>query len=170
MRRGFHSARCFVDDRKPGGGRDADQSLGPHPTVIRIAFPHRPPTLRDFFVIAGTGLDITPPGSIGALGLLYVAGRALGKVFGARWGARKLGLSQEMQRWLGLGLMAQAGLAIGLTSIVNRQLPEYAPIVTAIELSSAIVYEIAGPVSARFAIMGSGESHPHDATPIGVLD
>ena len=129
-----------------------------------------PPLYAIFFVIAGADLDISLLGSIGALGLLYVAGRALGKVFGARWGARKLGLSQEMQRWLGLGLMAQAGLAIGLTLIINRQLPEYAPVVTTIVLSSVIIYEIVGPISARFAIMGSGESHPHDATPIGVLD
>lgn len=129
-----------------------------------------PPLYAIFFVIAGADLDITLLGSIGALGLLYVGGRALGKVFGARWGARKLGLSQEMQRWLGLGLMAQAGLAIGLTLIINRQLPEYAPVVTTIVLSSVIIYEIVGPISARFAIMGSGESHPHDATPIGVLD
>ena len=129
-----------------------------------------PPLYAIFFVIAGADLDITLLGSIGALGLLYVAGRALGKVFGARWGARKLGLSQEMQRWLGLGLMAQAGLAIGLTLVINRQFPEYAAVVTTIVLSSVIVYEIVGPISARFAIMGSGESHPHDAAPIGVLD
>ena len=129
-----------------------------------------PPLYAIFFVIAGADLDITLLGSIGVLGLLYVAGRALGKVFGARWGSRKLGLSREMQRWLGLGLMAQAGLAIGLTLIINRQLPEYAPIVTTIVLSSVIIYEIVGPISARFAIIGSGESRPHDATPIGVLD
>jgi Kef-type K+ transport system membrane component KefB len=129
-----------------------------------------PPLYAIFFVIAGADLDITLLGSIGALGLLYVGARALGKVFGARWGSRKLGLSEEMQRWLGLGLMAQAGLAIGLTLIINRQFPEYAAVVTTIVLSSVIVYEIVGPISARFAIMGSGESHAHDDTPIGVLD
>lgn len=129
-----------------------------------------PPLYAIFFVIAGADLDITLIGSIGVFGLLYVAGRAFGKVFGSRWGARRLQLSQEMQRWLGLGLMAQAGLAIGLTIIINRQFPEYAPVVTTIVLSSVIIYEIVGPVSARFAIVGSGESKPHDATPIAVLD
>lgn len=129
-----------------------------------------PPLYAIFFVIAGADLDITLLGSIGALGLLYVAGRALGKVFGARWGSRKLGLSEEMQRWLGLGLMAQAGLAIGLTLVINRQFPEYAAVVTTVVLASVIVYEIVGPISARFAIIGSGESHAHDDTPIGVLD
>jgi hypothetical protein len=95
--------------------------------------------------------------TIGLIGLAYTVARASGKFIGARWGASKLGLEPAVQRWLGFGLMTQAGLAIGLTLVIQQRFPAFAATVNTIVLSSIVVYEMVGPISTRFALTRSGE-------------
>ena len=121
-----------------------------------------PPFYAIFFVIAGAGLDVQLIGSIGVLGSLYLLARAGGKFFGAMWGARRLNLEPTVQRYLGFGLMAQAGLAVGIALAVDRRFPLYAEVVTTVILASVVVYEMFGPISTKFAIVRSGEARPHD--------
>lgn len=110
---------------------------------------------------AGADLDIHLIASIGLLGSLYLVARASGKFFGAMWGARKLNLEPVVQRYLGFGLMAQAGLAVGIALVVDRRFPLYAEVVTTVILASVVVYEMFGPISTKFAITRSGEARPH---------
>jgi Kef-type K+ transport system membrane component KefB len=116
-----------------------------------------PPFYAIFFVIAGAELDASLIPAMGALGLVYVVGRAGGKVVGATVAARWLGLDASVQHFLGLALLAQAGLAIGLTMTVNTRFPNLAPVVSTVVLASVAVYEMVGPVSARYALGRSGE-------------
>jgi Kef-type K+ transport system membrane component KefB len=116
-----------------------------------------PPFYAIFFVIAGAGLDVRLVPAMGTLGLMYVCGRAGGKFVGARMAARRLGLDAQVQRFLGFALMAQAGLALGLTLSVNQRFSGLAPVVTTVVLASVAVYEVIGPVSTRFALMRAGE-------------
>ena len=116
-----------------------------------------PPLYAIFFVIAGADMNLTLLGSIGLVGLAYTLSRAAGKFFGARLGASRMGLDAAVRKFLGFGLMTQAGLAIGLTLVIQRRYPDYAPTVTTIVLSSIIVYEMLGPISTRFALVHSGE-------------
>jgi len=117
-----------------------------------------PPFYAIFFVLAGADLDLTLVGSLGSAGALYLIGRAAGKLVGARVGARRLGLHVSVERYLGLALLAQAGLAVGLTIATERRFPDFAPEVTAIILASVVVYEMFGPLSTRFALVRSGEA------------
>jgi Kef-type K+ transport system membrane component KefB len=117
-----------------------------------------PPFYAIFFVIAGAGLDIELIPSMGALGLVYLAGRTVGKFVGASAAARWLGLEPSLQRFLGLGLLAQAGLAIGLTIAIDHRFPEFAATVSTVVLASVAIFEVIGPVSARFALVRSGEA------------
>jgi hypothetical protein len=55
-------------------------------------------------------------------------------------------------------LLAQAGLAIGITLTINARYPEWAPIVSTVVLGSVAVYEVIGPISTRFALVRSGEA------------
>jgi Kef-type K+ transport system membrane component KefB len=121
-----------------------------------------PPFYAIFFVLAGADLDLTLVGSLGWAGTLYLVGRASGKLVGARVGARRLGLHVNVQRYLGLALLAQAGLAVGLTIATERRFPDLAPEVTAIILASVVVYEMFGPLSTRFALVRSGEARRQD--------
>ncbi len=117
-----------------------------------------PPFYAIFFVIAGADLNLELVSSMGALGFAYLAARACGKFIGAGIGAKRLKMEPQVQRFLGFGLMAQAGLAVGLTITVGRQFPEYYPVISTVILSSVTLNEMFGPISAKFAIVQSGEA------------
>jgi Kef-type K+ transport system membrane component KefB len=117
-----------------------------------------PPFYAIFFVLAGADLDLSLVQSLGWAGSVYLLGRAVGKLMGARLGARWLGLPGNVQRYLGLALMAQAGLAVGLTLTIEHRFPAHAPTVTAIVLASVALYEMFGPIGTRFALVRSGEA------------
>ncbi|MBI4463986.1 MAG: cation:proton antiporter [Acidobacteria bacterium] len=129
-----------------------------------------PPLYAIFFVIAGADLDITLLGSIGVLGATYVVCRAVGKFLGATLGAWKLGFEPMIQRWLGFGMITQAGLAIGLTLAIQRRFPDYSPMISTVVLSSIIIFEMIGPISTRFAIFRSGEGRMRRQTFLSSLD
>lgn len=120
-------------------------------------------------MIAGADLHVGNLTSLGAVGLLYVVARAGGKFIGARAGARKAGLSENVQRHLGFGIMSQAGLAIGLTLVVSRRFPDLAPAVSTVVLAAVVVFEMVGPISVRMALDRSGESQRMPAEPAGAV-
>jgi Kef-type K+ transport system membrane component KefB len=129
-----------------------------------------PPFYAMFFVIAGAELDVARVPAMGALGLVYIVGRAGGKFAGASLAAWRLGLEPTVQRFLGFALLAQAGLAIGLTLVVNNRYPELAPTVTTVVLAAVTVFEVIGPMSARYALVRAGEaSIAREAVPLAVL-
>ena len=117
-----------------------------------------PPFYAIFFVLAGADLDLTLVPAMGAVGLVYVVGRSLGKFTGAVAGARWLQLEPGVQRFLGFGLLAQAGLAVGLTLAIEERYEAFAPQVSTVVLASVAVFEMFGPISTRFALMRSGEA------------
>jgi Kef-type K+ transport system membrane component KefB len=102
------------------------------------------------------------------IGFVYLVGRAGGKFIGARMAARRLGLDMQVQRFLGFALLAQAGLAVGLTLAVTQRFDQLSPVVTTVVLASVAIYEVIGPVSTRFALMRAGEVG--QAKAIGVPD
>jgi hypothetical protein len=71
-----------------------------------------------------------------------------------------------MQRFLGLSILAQAGLAVGLVLVTRERFPEIAPTVTTVVLGAVVIFEVAGPLSARFALDRTGESRPQDDDPL----
>ena len=117
-----------------------------------------PPFYAIFFVLAGAELDLSLVGSLGLAGVVYLVGRAVGKFLGARVGARRLGMAPVVRRYLGLTLLAQAGLAVGLTIQAEHRFPDIAPAVVAIVLASVAIYEMFGPISTRWALVHSGEA------------
>ena len=117
-----------------------------------------PPFYAIFFVIAGADLDLTLIPTMGAIGLVYVFGRAIGKFVGAVAGARWLRLGPTVQRFLGFSLMAQAGLAVGLTIAINQRFETFAPIVSTVVLAAVAIFEMIGPISTRFALVRAGET------------
>ena len=117
-----------------------------------------PPFYAIFFVLAGADLDLALVPAMGVVGLVYVGGRSLGKFAGAVAGARWLQLEPSVQRFLGFGLLAQAGLAVGLTLQIEGRYEAYAPSVSTVVLASVAIFEMFGPISTRFALMRAGEA------------
>jgi Kef-type K+ transport system membrane component KefB len=119
-----------------------------------------PPFYAMFFVIAGAELDVRLVPAMGVLGLVYVVGRTSGKFAGAGYAAHRLGLEKPVRRYLGFAILAQAGLAVGLTLSVNSRYQDLAPVVSTIVLASVAVFEMIGPLSTRFALVRAGEAGP----------
>lgn len=110
-----------------------------------------------FFVLAGANLHIETLLEIGSLGVAYVTLRIVGKWLGASWGAQLASFSQREQQVLGMTLMAQAGVAIGLASKLADQWDQGGHLVEAVILGSVVVFELIGPLAVRRGLVLSGE-------------
>jgi hypothetical protein len=104
------------------------------------------------------------------LGGVYVLGRGAGKFIGTRFATRHLGLSTGIQKFMGLAMLSQAGLAIGLVLVTTDRFPTIGPVVATIVLASVAMFELVGPLGARFALERSGEVRPQDTAPAVLLD
>lgn len=110
-----------------------------------------------FFTLAGASLDLSILVSVGIMGVAYVIARASGKMFGAWLGAKAVKADPNITKYLGLGLLPQGGISIGLLVLVRQQLPEYAVAIGTIIMFSVLIYEVTGPIFAKLAIQKAGE-------------
>lgn len=116
-----------------------------------------PPIYLFFFTLAGAGLHLNVLSKLGFLGVGYVVARAFGKIAGSALGAKVVGYPDVIVKNLGLGLLPQAGVAIGLAMIAKQQVPEIGGPLSTVVLGGVFVYEIIGPVAAKMAIQRAGE-------------
>ena len=125
-----------------------------------------PPLLLLFFVRSGVSFDLgallNPSGAIGTtpllfIGILYFLVRIIGKYLGAFTGCYLMGKPAKTRNYLGLALIPQAGVAIGLAALGARTLGgEMGDALNTIILSSSILYELVGPASAKRSLYLSG--------------
>lgn len=64
---------------------------------------------------------------------------------------------KKVTKYLGLGLLPQGGISIGLSVLVRQELPQYAVAITTIIMFSVLIYEVSGPIFAKIAITKAGE-------------
>jgi Kef-type K+ transport system membrane component KefB len=132
--------------------------------IFRFLEPFTPPIYALFFVIAGTELrpEILAQPEILLLGAVYILARAAGKYGGVYLGARMSKVESEIRNNLGICMLPQAGVAIGLilliqaSSLVSELPPESVRLIdtmTNIILFSVFVNEIVGPPLSRLAII-----------------
>ncbi|HKJ04562.1 MAG TPA: CBS domain-containing protein [Geopsychrobacteraceae bacterium] len=110
-----------------------------------------------FFVLAGANLHIETLGHIGLLGLAYVISRTFGKLIGARIGAKIGHFGSREQSWVGMTLLAQAGMAIGLATTLAHQWPEGGPLIQTVVLGAVVIFELFGPLAVRHGLVKAGE-------------
>lgn len=116
-----------------------------------------PPIYILFFFISGAGLDINILPTVGVIGLIYIVFRVAGKMAGAFLGAKLSHTQPVVQKWLGITLVPQAGVAIGLAGIAMTVVPQYGAQIRAIILCGTVIYELIGPVLTKIALMKAGE-------------
>jgi Kef-type K+ transport system membrane component KefB len=109
-----------------------------------------------FFVFAGASLEFEALGAIGVAGAVYILCRALGKYIGAWVGDYLSRSGQNNRQWMGVALLPQAGVAIGMALVASNRFPEYRQIMLPIVIASTVVFEIIGPVFTRLAIHRAG--------------
>ncbi len=116
-----------------------------------------PPVMSIFFIVSGMNLDIGALRTVGAIGVGYFIVRIIGKYMGTYISCMCMKTSREIRNFMGLALIPQAGVAIGLAFLGQRMLPpETGSMMLTIILSSSVLYEMAGPVSAKAALLLSG--------------
>ncbi|MCH5353895.1 MAG: cation:proton antiporter [Acutalibacter sp.] len=125
-----------------------------------------PPILLLFFVRSGLSFDLgallSPSGSIGSAPLLlvgvgYFAVRLIGKYIGAFLGCLAVKKPPKVRNFLGLALVPQAGVAIGLAALGARTLGgEMGEALETIILASSVLYELIGPACAKLSLYLSG--------------
>ena len=65
-----------------------------------------------------------------------------------------------LKKYLGFGLIPQAGVAIGLTIVAASVIPEHAKVIRAVVLAATFVYEMVGPLITKMALTKAGEISP----------
>ncbi|MCP4983893.1 MAG: cation:proton antiporter [Gammaproteobacteria bacterium] len=106
-----------------------------------------------FFVLAGASLEFAALAVIGLVGGVYIICRALGKYLGAWIGGYLSRSGQDYRLWMGVALLPQAGVAIGMALVASNRFPEYRQIMLPIVIASTVVFEVIGPVFTRLAIL-----------------
>lgn len=120
-----------------------------------------------FFLLAGANLHLDTLPSMAVLAGSYTFARTLGKIGGAWLGAVVGRAPRTIKRYVGLGILSQAGVAIGLALVAKRELAEFgstgvrlgALIITLVTATS-IIFELMGPILTRLALRKAGEIDP----------
>jgi len=117
------------------------------------------PFLILFFVLAGAAIDLDAVLVAGPLGLGFVVLRTLGRLAGGYAGARLGGLSGRPARLLGLTLLPQAGVALGMALVAASAVPEHATTIITVTVATTVVFELVGPIVTGLVLARLGETN-----------
>lgn len=119
-----------------------------------------PPLFLLFFVLSGADLDLGVLPSVGLIGVAYLLLRCIGKWGGTMLGALCVHADDNIKKYLGLTLLPQAGVAIGMASLVSARFPTLGAQVNTIVLAGVLVFELIGPIVTKLALTKAGEITP----------
>ena len=117
-----------------------------------------------FFVLSGAELDlnILSDPLVLLIGVVYIASRSLGKISGSYFSCRATRCSDNIQKYLGITLLPQAGVALGMAAEAAELSDGH--MVRNVVLFSVLVYELVGPTLTRMALTAAGEIRPEGRT------
>jgi len=118
-----------------------------------------PPIYIIFFIVAGLKLRPDLLIEMGIIGIIYIGCRIIGKMGGAFIGSKLVKADPYIQKYLGLALLSQAGVAVGLAVTVAGELSAYGKVgvdlgamAITIIAATTVVFEIIGPIGVRYAV------------------
>ncbi len=116
-----------------------------------------------FFVLSGAELEFSvfTDFSVIGIGVVYIIARSLGKYFGARISAKASKCEPHIQKYLGITLLPQAGVALGM-SITAMSIGESGTIIRNIVLFGVLIYELFGPTMTKIALTKAGDISPKE--------
>ena len=114
-----------------------------------------------FFVISGAELQLSvfQDSAIVFIGIVYILFRCLGKYFGTVFSAKATKCEPQICKYLGITLFPQAGVALGMCSIVASS-TDFGNQIRNITLFAVLIYELVGPLMTKNALMKAGEIAP----------
>lgn len=112
-----------------------------------------------FFTFSGMHLDLSVIKELGVVGIIYIITRATGKIVGSYIGGTVTKASYKVKKYLGLGLLPQAGVAIGLAVIAADMFPDMGSEIRNLIMAAVLFYEIIGPVLTKYILIKCNEAH-----------
>jgi hypothetical protein len=117
----------------------------------------KPPVMCVFFAVSGMSFDLGSIATAGVIALVYFAVRIIGKYFGSMIGCACVKASRPVRNWLGLTMIPQASVSIGLAALAADVLGgTLGTLATDVILPAAILYELFGPALSKLALIKSG--------------
>ena len=116
------------------------------------------PIMVLFFVLSGAGMELNVFSSweVVVIGIVFVLVRSAGKIVGAAFSSRMVNCEPTVQKYLGITLLPQAGVALGM-SMTAMSLGQSGLIIRNIALFAVLIYELVGPLLTKFALDKAGE-------------
>ncbi|HUS97922.1 MAG TPA: cation:proton antiporter [Hyphomicrobiaceae bacterium] len=111
-----------------------------------------------FFVLSGASLLLNSLAHIGLLGVAYIILRILSRVFAGWFGAALTDAPDLHRHWIGLALMPQAGIALGMALVAGTHFPDYKETLLAVAIGTTVVFEVFGPFLTQLALRKVGEA------------
>ena len=117
------------------------------------------PLFALFFVISGAELRLEVFGELTMvlIGVIYIIFRSAGKYFGAHFSAKAVGCDEKTVKYLGITLLPQAGVALGMCVSAQALGAADGLLVRNIVLFSVLIYELVGPLLTKEALTAAGE-------------
>ncbi len=112
-----------------------------------------------FFILSGAELDITvfTSGVVVLIGVLYIISRSFGKYIGTFISAKSVKCSPMVCKYLGITLLPQAGVALGMSLTASQVLGQAGTLIRNIVLFAVLIYELVGPLLTKMALKAAGE-------------
>lgn len=110
-----------------------------------------------FLTLSGAHIELGVIYKVGLVGLGYILARLIGRAGGAYIFARFTDLEKKTKENIGLGLVPQAGIAIGLVTIAEQSLPAMAGTLSGILLTGVIFFEVIGPLIVEKGLERAGD-------------
>lgn len=116
------------------------------------------PLFALFFVISGAELELSvfSDFAIIFIGIVYIVFRCIGKYLGTYWSSKAVHCDANIQKYLGITLFPQAGVALGMCTLA-MQLGEPGILIRNITLFAILIYELFGPLATKWALTKSGD-------------
>ncbi|MBL1142990.1 MAG: cation:proton antiporter [Proteobacteria bacterium] len=111
-----------------------------------------PPFLILFFILAGALLEFNYLNEIGMIAFVYVVTRIMGKIIGTKFGGVIARSDPAVQNWMGVALLPQAGVAMGMALVASNYLPDYKQLFLSVVISTTVFFELCGPVLTSLAL------------------
>ena len=124
-----------------------------------------------FFVLSGAELDLRvfASAAVVGIGLVYILMRSAGKIIGASVSSRFMGCPNTVCKYLGITLLPQAGVALGMSASVAADFGAEGAIIRNIVLFSVLIYELVGPILTKMALSAAGEITEKTKTSRGAM-
>jgi Kef-type K+ transport system membrane component KefB len=111
-----------------------------------------------FFVLAGASLEMPMLTGAGIWLVAYVVLRIVGRLLGGWIGGSVPVADPPVRRWMGMALLPQAGVALGMALVAGQQFPEVGEAILPVVVAATVLFELIGPIATQLALRATSES------------